>query len=263
LQGYEMLRGRPAAAKWFRFMARLHQHRAWFRVHCGMSTTAFQEAKIAIDLSHLAYREKLDPIDLRRMTEACLIASNACLLGGDPRSSLKLLDLASQGSERIFDSLGSEHHKQRAVALFQLGEDTEAAKYSHAAAVAMQEKNEARNAAHLAMTGDRHLAVLGKPNLEMAEDVLKQVNRDFAWTSLEHVMTLNWAGACGLMTGSGDNHVLAQDHLRASLDIAARRYGHQTTVAKLLVITPDLGLDRRFWNDWVRRALYENASKAD
>ena len=46
LQGYEMLRGRPSAAKWFRFMARLHQHRAWFRVHCGKSTSAFQEAKI-------------------------------------------------------------------------------------------------------------------------------------------------------------------------------------------------------------------------
>jgi hypothetical protein len=98
LQGYGVEYGRPASAHWFRFMARLHQIRAWFRVHSGMSTSAYQEGKIAIDLSHLAYKEKEDPLDLRRLTESCLIASNACLLAANPKASLKLLDIATLGA---------------------------------------------------------------------------------------------------------------------------------------------------------------------
>jgi hypothetical protein len=77
LQGYESKRGYPSSAVWLRFSARLHQHRAWFRVHSGMTTSAFEEAKRAIDLSHLAYKEREDPLDLKRLVESCLIAGNA------------------------------------------------------------------------------------------------------------------------------------------------------------------------------------------
>jgi len=34
------------------------------------------------------------------------------------------------------------------------------------------------------------------------------------------------------------------------------------TIRKLLVLTPDLGLDPRLRRDWVRRTLYENAFRA-
>ncbi len=42
IQGFESRRGYPSSAVWLRFSARLHQHRAWFRVHCGMTTSAFE-----------------------------------------------------------------------------------------------------------------------------------------------------------------------------------------------------------------------------
>lgn len=259
LQPYDGQYGRPASALWFRFMARLHQIRAWFRVHGGMSTSAYQEAKIAIDLSHLAYKEKEDPLDLRRLTESCLIASNACLLAANPKASLKLLDIASQASKEISDPLGSEHYRQRGTALFQLREDEEARKYLVKARVAMEKKQEVEKMAQLAMV-DGQAALFGKPDLDTATDVLEQVRRDFAWSSMEHAMTLNRAAACALMTDSSDLHQLAQGYLRQILAFA-QPYGHEATTAELLALTPELRLDRRFWNAWIRHALYENAYK--
>jgi hypothetical protein len=53
----------------------------------------------------------------------------------------------------------------------------------------------------------------------------------------------------------------AQDLLEAAA-IPAAQFGHQSTIRKLLTITPELGLDDRLRSVWVRRALYENAFRA-
>jgi hypothetical protein len=260
LQSFEAERGYPSSAKWFRLMARLHQYCAWFRVHSGLSTSALQEAKIAIDLSHLAYHESEDPIDLRRLGEACLIGSNACLLSSNPNAAMKMLDVAAAASARISDLLGSEHYRQRGTALLQMFQDEEAAKQFASAKPAMERKKEAQKESQLSMADNRQRALLGEPNMAMAVDVLEQVRRDFSWTGLEHVMCLNWAAACALATDSPTLHSQAQAYLRESLVLSAR-YGHQATRAHLLALTPELGLNLRYWREWVRRALYENAFK--
>jgi len=264
LRRYDSLPGYPASAKWLRFMARLHQDRAWFYSHSGMSTSAFQDAKTAMDLSQLAFHESEDPLDLRRLADASLIGSNACLLSRDPETSLKLLDIAASASARISDALGSEHYRQRGTAHFQMlapEDSAEARIYFTKAMDAMERKQECRSQGQLLMAGDRHLALLGTPDMDRASAVLEQVRLDFAPSSLEYVLMLNWTAACALATDSAEIHSYAQRLLNESL-VRSAPFGHQATRARLLALTTDVGLDRRFWKPWIYRALYENASRA-
>jgi hypothetical protein len=226
-----------------------------------MTTSAFEEARLAIDLSHLAYKEREDSLDLRRLTESCLIASQACSLASDPRTSLTLLDLAAQASARISDPLGSDHFRQRGTAWLQLARTDEAAelsRYFENAAEAMERKHENLNEGQLLMTGQRHLALLGTPNVDLSADIMAQVEKDFSPGSLERAMMLNWTAACALSTDSVALHSYARGLLREGL-VQSSAFGHQATRAYLLSITPEIGLELRFWKAWVRRALYENA----
>lgn len=262
LSSYDSLPGYPSSAKWLRFMARLRQHRAWFYTHSGMSTSAFQEAKLAMDLSDLAYRESDDPLDLRRLREASLIASHACLLVADPTTCLRLLNLARAASEKISESLGSEYFRQLGTAHFQLlgPEDDvgELRSYFKQATDAMESKQECRNQGQLQMMGARHMALLGTPDMDSANSILDQVRRDFAPSSLEYAMMLNWTAACALATDSSDMHTYALGLLRESL-VRSEAYGHQATRARLLALTTEVGLERPYWKSWIYRALYENA----
>jgi hypothetical protein len=230
-----------------------------------MSTSAFEEAKIAIDLSQVAYHESDDPLDLRRLAEACLIASNACLLGNDPRTSLKLLDLGAGASERISDPLGSEHYRQRGVGHLQLlgPEDAgETRPYFDRATEAMQRKQECQNLGQLRMVGERHIALLGGADIDTVCSILEQVESDFSPSSLEHVMMLNWTAACALGTDSRDLHDYANGLLQESIGWSGP-YGHQETRARLLALTTEVGLERKYWRPWIYRALYENAFRTN
>jgi hypothetical protein len=73
-------------------------------------------------------------------------------------------------------------------------------------------------------------------------------------------MTLNWAAACGLSTDSSSAIQKAVELLGAHPGLAPE-FGHQSTIRKLLTVTPELGLDSRLRRIWVRRALYENTSR--
>lgn len=263
LRIYESVGGYPASAKWFRFLARLHQHRAWFHTHSGMSTSAFQLGKVAMDFSDLAYRESGDPLDLRRLTEATLVASHACLLVSDPTTCLKLLDIAAAASERISDPLGSEHYRQRGTAYFELQPEdlTDARRQFKEATAAMERKQEYRNQGQLQMMGGRHLALLDGPDVDSSASIMEQVKHDFAASSLEYAMMLNWTAACALATDSSPMHEYAQSLLRESL-VRSQSYGHQATRAQLLALTTQVNLDRRYWKPWIYRALYENAFRA-
>jgi len=264
LVGYDSRYGFPSSTMLLRFKARINQHRAWFCTHSGMSTSAFQYARIAMDLSHLAYREKEDPLDLRRLTEAALVASQASLLVANPEVALKILDVAASASERIADPLGSEHYRQRGTAHFQMLRPEDAAdthKYFKRAMEAMESKQECRNRAQLLMAGQRQIALLGAPDVDSASEILEQVRRDFALTSLEYGMMLNWTAACALATVSDDLKEYADQLLNESL-VRSQTYGHQAGRACLLSLTTEVGLDRRYWRPWVYRSLYENALRA-
>lgn len=250
--------GYPGEVRWLRLLARVHHQMAWFLGHGGFSTSAFGEAKIAINLCQVAYSEWQDPIDLRRLTETCLIASNSCLLIGDAGSARKYLRIAEDAYEATADMPGSEHHRQLGVAYYQLHEDELARKYFERASIAMEAKGEAENQAQLLMAGKRHLALLGPLGWEQTQEVLSVVAHHYPEGSLQHVMAVNSAAACGFLTGSREIISNAQESLEKNRP-AASIYRHQFTLTDLLSITPDLPPAVR--PAWIRRALYENAFK--
>lgn len=255
--------GYPSSALWFRFKARLHQHAAWFRLHLGMTTSAFEHARLALDLSHLAFKERRQGLDLRRISESCLIAAQAAVLASDPQTALKLLDLAAEASARISDPLGSEHFRLRGTACLQLASDAELERlpsYFEKAAAAMLEKQECLNDGQLMLASERHLALLGNPNVDMAARVVEQVEKDFPPQSLERAMAVNWAAACALSTGSPETAAYANKLLEGG-NVQSGPFGHQATCSFLLSITPRIGLNPEFRRAWIRRALYENSSR--
>ena len=250
--------GYPGEVRWLRLLARVHHQMAWFLGHGGFSTSAFGEAKIALNLSQVAYSEWQDPVDLRRLTETCLIASNSCLLIGDAGSARKYLRIAEDACEAVADQPGSEHHRQLGVAYYQLHEDELARKCFERASIAMEAKGEAENQAQLLMTGKRHLALLSGMGWEQAQEVLSAVAHHYPAGSLQYVMVVNSAAACGFLTGSPEIISGAQELLEKNR-AAASVYRHQFTLTDLLSITPDLPSGVR--PAWIRRALYENAFK--
>jgi hypothetical protein len=250
--------GYAAGVDRIRLLAFVRQRLGWLFVHSGYCSSAFSEAQAAINLAHIAYNERGQPEDLRTLTDSCLIASNACLLACDPATALRFLDLARQASERIGDSRGSEHYRQYGVALFQMGRDEQAKEAFHSAVTAMDAKAEAENIAHILMTGSRHVGLLGEPSFDRELEMLDQVEKDYSKSSLQHSMALNWTAACGLGIDSAAVKLTASEMARYSVAISGP-FGHQATTAKLLALTPELGLDPRVSRDWIRHALYSNA----
>ncbi len=241
--------------------ALIHQHMAWFLVHSGRCSTATEQASIARDLWRKVYQETGSHDSGAEFVRAALIESQAHLLLREPARAMAILDLARDAAQAIGDPLGSEHSRQRGVALFQLRHDEDAAKHFQRATELMEKLGEARLPEQLLMTGLRHLSLLGNPNYDKSQEVLGAARRAFGIQSLEASMALNWAAACALLTDSHEaiSHTIALLHSSAS---PAPAFGHQVTIRRLLAVTADLGLDDRLRRAWVRRALYENAVRA-
>jgi hypothetical protein len=240
--------------------ALLHQETAWFLVHSGHSGSAAREAAVAQNLWRIAFHESHDREYAHRFIQAALISSHACLLARQPKESWRILEIAREAAESIGAPLGSDHFRQRGVALFQLREDERATQQFERSTEAMERLNEAKNPAQLLMTGSRHINLLGRLKCDQAQQLSAIARLTFGDDSLEASMTLNWAAACGLSTDSPSAIQEAVELLGAHPGLAPE-FGHQSTIRKLLTVTPELGLDSRLRRIWVRRALYENTSR--
>lgn len=152
--------GYPGDLRRIALLALLHQHISWFLVHSGRCLSAAREARIACDLWRAAYHESGSKENGESFVQAALIGSHARLLSRRSREALQALDIARDASESIGAPLGSDHFRQRGVALFQLREDERAAKQFQTAAEKMEKMNEARVPAQLLMTGARHTCLL-------------------------------------------------------------------------------------------------------
>ncbi len=239
-------------------LAQLHQHTAWFLVHAGQCVSAAREAGDARELWRIAYNESRHREYAERFIQAALIGSHAWLLERHPRQSLETLKIARDAAKSIGAPMGSDHFRQRGVALFQLREDERAAEAFRKSGEAMERLNEARIPAQVVMTGTRHINLLGSPNWEGANEVLATARQSFGQESLEASMALHWAVACGVSTDSPSAIEHALDLITAAPPPAAH-FGHQLTIRRLLTITPELGLYAGLRRAWVRRTLYENA----
>jgi hypothetical protein len=250
--------GYPQDWRRIALLAKLHQQTAWFFVHLGRSESAAREAREARGLWHAVHLESDSTDHVAEYVKAALIESQAWLLARRPESATRALDVAQHAAESIGSRLGSDHYRQRGVALFQLREDEPAATQFRRAAVAMERMNEAEVPEQVSMTGARHIHLLGRPDVEGAEELSEVVLRRFGEASLEASMALHWAAACGLSAGSRATERRTLD-LLASRPVPSVQFGHQSTIRTLLAATPELGLDERLRRMWIRRALYENA----
>ena len=250
--------GYPQDWRRIALLANLHQQMAWFLVHLGRCESAAREARQARGLWHAAHLESDSADHVAEYVKAALIESQAWLLARRPENASRTLDVAQHAAESIGARLGSDHYRQRGVALFQLREDEPAAAQFRRAADAMERMNEAQVSEQVSMTGARHIHLLGKPDFDAADELSAVVLRRFGESSLEASMALHWAAACGLSTGSRAAEQRTLD-LLASRPVPSVQFGHQSTIRTLLAATPELGLDERLRRMWIRRALYENA----
>jgi hypothetical protein len=249
--------GYPSDARRIALAARIHQQIAWFLVHSGRCASASDEARMARDLWRAAHRESESPEYVAGFVEAALIGSHALLLTRQPKDAMAILDIAKDAAESIGAPLGSDHYRQRGVALLQLREDQRAAQNFEKAAAMMEELGEASTPEQILLTGARHRSLLDV-NCDQSESVLTAVQRGFGAPSLEASMALNWATATLLSTDSLSVNQRAIEGILSTPGPAAQ-FGHQVTIRKLLAITLELNLDTRLQRMWVRRALYENA----
>lgn len=238
----------------------LHERIAWFLVHCGRCESASEQAQVAQGLWQGACHERPLKDNAEGFVQAVLIDSNAHLMMRSPREAWSILDVAHAAAESAGIDIGSEPLRQRGVALFQLREDERAAQQFRHAAQAMERLGEAQKPAQLLMTGVRHISLLGTPDPD-AGGVAQAAEEAFGTESLEYAMALNWVAAARLITGS-DAAIHQALYLLQSAPAPAPQFGHQTTIRRLLSVTPELGLDARLRAAWVRRALYENALKS-
>src|SRR4029079_16152677 len=92
----------------------------------GHSGSAGREAALAQSLGKSAFRESHHKEYAARFIQAALIDSHSCLLSRRPRQVWQILEVARDAAESIGAPLGSDHFRQRGVALLQLREDERA-----------------------------------------------------------------------------------------------------------------------------------------
>ncbi len=241
-----------------RLLARLHQHIGWFFTHEGFETASIEHAMKARWLSELVYRQTGDPLDLRRLAQASLIASNACLLSCRPQRAQILLDIADEAVIAAGGSPGGDHHRQRGVSFLQQEKDAEARSEFVQATEAMKRLGEAPNEGYLALFGNRQLNLLNQnwDGKDGALELLTKVKRHYKSGSVEYSMIVNWTAACGLAVDSKPINVQALEILDKN-QASTRIFAHQATVSQMLAITPNLPAKVRPL--WIYRALYANA----
>jgi hypothetical protein len=237
----------------------LEQRISWFLVHSGLVRSAIDHASRSLWLLQSSYYRLGSKETVQAFIKTSLIASHGNLLAGRPAAALQALELMRDACQHIGAQSGSDYHRQRGVALFQLGSrhDDEAVDCFEESERQMRKFGEGGEAQAL-MTGKRHVSLLRKANWEGTLEVHEAAMGTFASDSIEVSMTRHWAAACGFLTGDGTIRQRALELLEANREVAGR-FGHQATVYKLLSMTLELGLPRGLEAIWIRKALYQNA----
>jgi hypothetical protein len=250
--------GYPSDSRRVDLLGQLHFRIGWFNCHLGNSSAAISHAESAMDLFRTAFHESGDRSAVDRYVLAGLVRSQSLLLSQRPEEAVALLDLIAEAAHSVGSPLGSDHFRQRGVAMLQMFEDEAAAKHFVESSRKMEALGEAKSMAQLAMTGRRHLHLLGSPNCDGMMEIRHQAVETFGPDSLESSMTTNWAAAAAFSTNSSSLEGQALDLIQQNAATAAR-FGHQKTVSAILSTIPQLGLYPHLQKKFVRHALYENA----
>ncbi len=247
--------GRPHSVRLLRLRARIRMHLASCFVHSGLTHSACLYGLRSIDDLNYAFRETGDAKYLGWLGEAALIASNAQLLRRRPNHADTLLQQAVDASAAAATPLGSEYYRQRGVAAFQRGEDLVARSWFTTARSSAISQS-AFTIAEFASV--RHLAALRPIDWDAAASLLAQVRHRHRVETLEAAMMSHWAVATAFSTDSPRIFSEGVDLLFATPPPEAR-FGHQSTVRELLIVTPELKLNEEMRIEWLRWLMYANA----
>jgi tetratricopeptide (TPR) repeat protein len=254
--------GYPSESKRLKLAGRLHQYLAWFYTHSGMAASCIAEADRSIQLYEIVYQDTGDKDALRLLGGSCLIKSNSLLNVGRGYESLDSLDLSKEVTLAANRLLNSENYQQRGVALFQSGNDDEAAKMFEQARKAAADVDVNASVIREKMTSDRYLNLIKGPLPKIEEELqlLGEARAAYGSDSLEAIMCAHWAAACGFLSDSKSAHIQALELIDDNHS-KILHYGHQATINRLLPISLELPASQR--SRWVRFALYQNASASN
>jgi hypothetical protein len=250
--------GFTGQARRIRLLAYLHQLESWFLVHTGRTRSALSHADRAMQLSRIAYHDSEDVMDLRRLIEAGLIASQACLLRGEPLWSKKILGVIAGAGEKAGQEMGSDFYRQEGILYFQKGRFDLARSSFERSARQTEKVHPTPDALTLAMTSTRHTNLFQPIQWDKAQELVRLAKRKYGTASLEYSMCVHWAAACGLATGSSSARKTALELLNFPRSLPPE-FGHQATISKLLRISADLPLPAADRCEWITMVLYENA----
>jgi hypothetical protein len=194
--------GYPSDSRRVDLLGQLHFRIGWLNCHLGNSSAAIHHAAAAMDLFRTVYHESGDRSAVDRYVLAGLVRSQSLLLSQRPEEAIALLDLNADAAKSVGSPLGSDHFRQRGVAMLQLFKEEAAAKHFIESSRKMEALGEATSVAQKAMTGDRHLHLLGRPDFDGMMEIRQQALQTFGPVSLEASMTTNWAAAAAFSTDS-------------------------------------------------------------
>ena len=110
------------------------------------------------------------------------------------------------------------------------------------------------------MAGAKQIDMLRTPRWDSAQEHLQESLAIFKKNTLHFSMSLNWTAAVGIATQSPIIEREALTLLEQNKDTALL-FGHQSTIHRLLSITPALKLNPEVHSQWLRFAMYFNAAR--
>lgn len=254
--------GNPSSVELLDVAARIHQHRAWLSVHQSYSAHALNEGLKALALLEAVFKETEGRRVKRRSWEVGLVCSLAHLNSGHPLAAEKFLRDATRACAEIQGDVGSEHYRQKASVLIQLGYDADALVELKSASDAAVEVDHlpADGVRALVLPGVRQAAFL-EGEWEKARDALSAIGARPAALSVAAASHLTWALATALDSDSSEAQRWAGEQLATSWEGLQRR-GHQNAVFFLLSVTPSLRLGSTTLHHWLRWVMHVNPYSA-
>jgi len=252
--------GFPSNIDWLRLAGHLHRERAWFLVHSGQTAQALEQAAVAIAIGKRVYRmaQKSTSADAKDVVDAALIQAHAHLMRREPEAAFAALQLVEDASEAANLQLGSDYYRQRGVVLLQAGLNAPAIRYFRKSGERMIELGEGSHPLSASITSHRYVSLL-TGSVDSAAELASLASDAFGASSMEASVSTNFAAASALSVDSHAAELSASELLARNRNTSAQ-FGHQATLTRLLTITPSLNLPLPIRRDWIRQALYINAT---
>lgn len=258
LRALQPVFGRPASARIIRVRSSAHRHTAWCLVHAGLTRSAARSAMRAIEDAGYVHRETQDVHDLQLIADAALIASHSWLLRRRPAHAERYLRLVRETAEAMGLRITADYYRQSGLAAFQRGNDREARILFQRAAEEVPRLEPQQSVLAARFMSLRHTVSMDPVDWDSAQALLSEVRAHYGALALEGSMMAHWMAVTGFSTDSPSAHDESRQVLAENQGVVGR-FGHQATLSRLLVLTPDLRLPLPLRRVWLRWVMYANA----